>query len=229
MYSHCPCSGTGQKNAEQGEETVYGSGRKTVLYYSLQAFEQSSVIEEVILVTDSTEISYCQKEIIERFHFQKVKKIISGGKERYDSVYQGLLSCDNTDYVFIHDSARPMITEEIIGRGYEDVVTHDASVAAVPAKDTIKIGDEQANVKETIDRSHAWIIQTPQVFSFSLITEAYKRAAMEGMEGITDDAMIAEGYSDRKVHLYLGSYHNLKITTPEDLILAEAILSQREK
>lgn len=197
-----------------------------VLYYSLRCFQESPLIRDMILVTGEDSISYCKKEIVEKYGFTKVSKVIAGGKERYDSVYAGLLACENTDYVFIHDGARPFITEEILERGLAAVRETGACVVGMPSKDTIKLSDETGYVKETPDRSRVWNIQTPQIFEYALIRKAHESIRKTDMTGVTDDAMVVEQETGVRVRLSEGSYQNIKITTPEDLIIAEAFLSK---
>ena len=149
--------------------------------------------------------------------FSKVRHIITGGKERYDSSYAGILECPNSDYVFIHDAARPYITEEILIRTAEEVQKHLAVAVGVPSKDTIKIVDDDGFVTDTPLRKNVWNIQTPQAFSYSLIRAAYEIMLEEGMQGITDDAMVVEASRLARVKLVMGAYTNIKITTPDDL------------
>lgn len=196
-----------------------------VLYYSLRCFQDSSLIQDIILVTGEDVISYCKEEIVKKYHFTKVSAVIAGGKERYDSVYQGLLACKACEYVFIHDGARPFITEEILQRGLDGVQTTGACVIGMPSKDTVKLADSQGFVKETPDRKNVWTIQTPQIFSYPLIKEAHESIRKKDMTTITDDAMVIEQETGVKVCLAEGSYQNIKITTPEDLAVAEAFLA----
>lgn len=193
---------------------------KPVLFYTLRVFENSPVITDIILVTGKDEIEYCQKEIVDKYGFNKVRKIVAGGKERYHSVYEGLQAAEDGDYVFIHDGARPFVDNEVIERAYLAVKEHQACVAAVPVKDTIKIADEEGFAAQTPDRKKVWQMQTPQTFEFHLIKDAYERLLLEEPEGITDDAMVVETMTDHKVKLVEGSYRNIKITTPEDLEIA---------
>lgn len=197
---------------------------KPVIYYSLKCFQESPLIRDIILVTGEESLSYCKEKIVKRFGFSKVKKVTPGGKERYDSVYAGLCACDNTDYVLIHDGARPFVTEEILERTCLSVKETGACVVGMPAKDTIKISDRNKMVESTPAREKVWLVQTPQAFRYSLIKESYESIRCKDMSGITDDAMIVEQESGVKVALVHGSYENLKITTPEDLIIAEAFL-----
>ncbi len=193
---------------------------KPVLYYTLNAFETSPLISEIILVTGKDEIEYCRKEIVEKYGFLKVSKIAAGGKERYHSVHNGIQAVESADYVFIHDGARPFVTHEMIERAYEAVQKYDACVVGMPVKDTIKIADENGFAARTPDRKRVWQIQTPQTFEYHLIKEAYEKLLIEEPEGITDDAMVVETMTERKVKLVEGSYQNIKITTPEDLDIA---------
>lgn len=197
---------------------------KPVIYYSLKCFQESLLIRDIILVTGEESLSYCKEEIVKRFGFSKVKKVTAGGKERYDSVYAGLCACDNTDYVLIHDGARPFVTEEMLERTCLSVKETGACVVGMPAKDTIKISDRNKMVESTPAREKVWLVQTPQAFRYSLIKESYESIRCKDMSGITDDAMIVEQERGVKVALVHGSYENLKITTPEDLIIAEAFL-----
>lgn len=200
-----------------------------VLYYSLKAFEES-IVDDIILVTGKDEISYCREEIIKSYHFTKVKKIIAGGNERYLSVLNAILSIKEEDYqrVLIHDGARPLISQEIINRCIDGIDKYKACVAAVPVKDTIKVANQENLAICTPERKILWAVQTPQAFDASLIIEAYLLLKSEIETGkelmVTDDAMVVETFLKRYVKLIEGSYHNIKITTPEDLIFAENLL-----
>ena len=195
-----------------------------VLCYSLRCFQESPLIRDIILVTGEEHVSWCREEIVEKYGFTKVSAVVSGGKERYDSVYEGLSVCRDTDYVLIHDGARPFIDNAIIERGLAAAAETGASVVGMPSKDTVKIADDEGNVKETPDRSNVWIVQTPQIFRYSLIYDAYTSIREKNMTGITDDAMVAEHETGVKIRFSEGSYRNIKITTPEDLAVAEAFL-----
>ncbi|MCJ7849434.1 MAG: 2-C-methyl-D-erythritol 4-phosphate cytidylyltransferase [Blautia sp.] len=202
---------------------------KPVLYYSLSCFQNSREIEEIIVVTGNDSINFCKQEIIEAYGFSKVKAVIAGGRERYDSVYAGLCACEDSDYVFIHDGARPFLTEDMIRRGKEAVLASGACVIGMPSKDTIKIADENGMVASTPSRSLVWNIQTPQIFSYTAIREAYERARQQNMADITDDAMVMERFGNMKIKLVEGSYENIKITTPEDILVAKKILEKIQK
>lgn len=202
---------------------------RPVLYYSLECFQKSPLIQDIILVTGEEMISYCKKEIVERYNFTKVTKVIAGGKERYDSVYQGLLACEDCDYVFIHDGARPFVTEAMLERGVFGVQETGACAIGMPSKDTIKISDKEGVVQSTPDRSRVWSVQTPQIFAYSLIRSAHESLRRKDMTGVTDDAMVVEQESGVRIRLVEGSYQNIKITTPEDLDIAETFLKKYKK
>ena len=195
-----------------------------VLYYSLRCFQESPLIQDIILVTGEESISYCKEEIVQKYGFTKVSAVIPGGKERYDSVYAGLCECRDCEYVLIHDGARPFVTEEILKRGLQKVKETGACVIGMPSKDTVKLSDEEGYVKETPNRKCVWTIQTPQIFSYSLIREAHDSIRQKDMSKITDDAMVVEQETGAKVALAEGSYQNIKITTPEDLNTAEMFI-----
>ena len=195
-----------------------------VLCYSLRCFQESPLIQDIILVTGEESISYCKEEIVQKYGFTKVSAVIPGGKERYDSVYAGLCECKDCEYVLIHDGARPFVTEEILKRGLQKVKETGACVIGMPSKDTVKLSDEEGYVKETPNRKCVWTIQTPQIFSYPLIREAHDSIRQKDMSKITDDAMVVEQETGAKVALAEGSYQNIKITTPEDLDIAEAFL-----
>lgn len=199
---------------------------KPVLYYSLAAFEES-FIDEIILVAGKDDISYCKEQIVERYGFQKVTKIIVGGAERYLSVYQGLLAAEEADYIYIHDGARPFVDAAILSDAKACVEQYRACVAGMPVKDTIKIVDAEDFAKETPERKYVWQVQTPQVFSYALVREAYDML-MEDQDAysVTDDAMVVETMLNYPVKLFQASYKNIKITTPEDLQIAELFVQR---
>ncbi|MBR7016947.1 MAG: 2-C-methyl-D-erythritol 4-phosphate cytidylyltransferase [Lachnospiraceae bacterium] len=188
-----------------------------IIEKTLRVFEASKVIDEIILVTGEDWVEFCRDEIVAKNDFKKVRAIVVGGAERYDSVYAGLLACPEADYVMIHDGARPFVTEAILERVSEAVKEFDAAAAAVPSKDTVKIADEHGFVVSTPDRRRVWNMQTPQAFNYTLIRGAYEILKESGMTGVTDDAMVIERSGLGRVKLVMGAYSNIKITTPEDL------------
>lgn len=193
---------------------------KPVLFYSLRAFSESEA-DSIILVVGAQEIEYCRKEIVEKYGFYKVTAIVSGGVERYHSVYQGLLAAAGADYVLIHDGARPMIEPETIRQAICMVKRCGACAVGLPVQDTIQLTDEENRIIATPDRRRVWAAQTPQCFSYSLVREAYERAKKAQDASLTDDAMTVKRYTDHPVEMIPGSSRNIKLTTPENLQLVE--------
>lgn len=232
-------AGSGRRMKSSVAKQFMSVAGKPLIWYSLQAVEQSEIIDDCILVTGEEDIPYVQKEIVDRYGFSKVISVAAGGNERYESVANGLecladgdRKCSERDgFVFIHDGARPFLTEEIFRSTYEAVRKYHACVAAVPSKDTVKIADEQGFAASTPDRRRVWNIQTPQVFDTGLALKAYRRLREELPEltargiAVTDDAMVIELFTDTKVKLAEGSYRNMKVTTPEDICIAEAMIA----
>lgn len=213
-------AGQGKRMGTKVQKQYLEIHGKPVLYYSLRVFEESDLIDEIILVVGKNQKEYCEREIVSKYKIGKVKKIVQGGAERYNSVWNGLQEIKD-GYVFIHDGARPFINEEILQRVYEEMLVYKACVVGVPVKDTIKISDAEGFADMTPDRNMLWQIQTPQVFETSLVKEAYKNLMQSDTIKVTDDAMVVEQMLGSKVKLVLGSYKNIKITTPEDLKIAE--------
>lgn len=225
----CLAAGQGKRMESKVQKQYLLIEDKPVLYYALKAF-QDSVVEDVVLVVGAGEEEYCKTEIVDKYAFDKVKAIVVGGKERYHSVFEGLQAVKNADYVLIHDGARPFLTQEIINRCIEGAIEYKACVAGMPVKDTIKLADNDQNIESTPERSRVWLIQTPQAFEYSLIKEAYTMLIEQEKQGkpttipVTDDAMVVEYFLKQKVHLVCGSYENIKITTPEDMRIAEVFV-----
>lgn len=230
-YAVVLSAGTGSRMGSSVPKQYLPLLDRPVIYYSLKAFEDSSYIDEILLVAGADDLSYVKEEIVDKYGFTKITAILAGGKERCFSVANALEKLEGKDgYVMIHDGARPMLTEEIIGRLYEGVHTYEAVCAAVPVKDTIKIVDEEGFAVRTPDRKTVYAVQTPQVFSLPLITGAYEEL-LQNPDAyrnvtITDDAMVAECVYGKKVKMLQGSYENIKITTPEDMEVAKVYLSK---
>lgn len=210
---------------------------RPVIYYALKTFEESAVVDDVVLVVGKEQEEYARIHIVEKYGFHKVRSIVEGGKERYDSVFCGLkaalCSKDGTPvrdgYVFIHDGARPFLNEDMLLRLYDGVEKYRACVAGMPSKDTVKLVDTHNYAQQTPERKYVWSVQTPQVFENSLIMDAYSKMMGEDCEGITDDAMVVERYANIPVKLVEGSYRNIKITTPEDMEIARVFLNGNGK
>lgn len=201
-----------------------------VMSYSLCAFEENPAIDRIVLVTAQEDLDRALKLCLQ-MNLSKVKSIVSGGEMRFQSVFNGLLALpEDTDYVLIHDAARPLLSQQVIRNCIRGAVIHKACAAAVKEKNTIKRSDGSGFAAETLDRSRLYEIQTPQSFSYRLILEAYyklKKTIEEydpDVSRITDDAVIVENMTDCRVALAEGDYRNIKITTPEDMIIAQALI-----
>ncbi len=201
--------------------------RKPILSHTLEKFEQCERIKHIILVVNKNDVTYCKKHIVDPYNVTKVLKIVSGGNERQESVYNGLLVVpESTDYVIIHDGARPFISVQAINKMIDKAEHYKACVMGVKVKDTIKVVDDQNFVSETPKRKMLWAVQTPQIFEADIIKEAYRRAQKEQYCG-TDDAMLVEKYMNLKVKMIEGCYTNIKITTQEDLIIGHSFINQK--
>ncbi|HOA98677.1 MAG TPA: 2-C-methyl-D-erythritol 4-phosphate cytidylyltransferase [Candidatus Atribacteria bacterium] len=202
---------------------------KPVLAHTLDVFERSPWIGEIIVVINSLHEEMFKKEVWEKYGYRKIKKCVSGGETRQDSVYCGVreLKDRGADFVLIHDGVRPLVDDKILARCVEAVVKFEAACCALPCADTIKLSLDGEIIDETLNRQKIWRAQTPQAFRISLIWEALEKAKEEGFQG-TDDSALVERMG-KPVRLVLGSEDNLKITTPQDLILAEELLRWRKK
>lgn len=220
-------AGSGKRMNSQVHKQYLIIQDRPVLYYSLKEF-QDSAVDEIVLVVGKGEEKFCRKEIVDKYGISKVKAIVEGGKERYHSVFEGLKQTSDADYVLIHDGARPFVNQDIIRRCMQEVQKYQACVVGMPVKDTIKIADEEGYAKQTPDRKNVWMIQTPQTFSYALIYEAYEEMLKTEDTAITDDAMVLERIKGKKSKLIEGSYRNIKITTPEDLLIANVYLQHPE-
>ncbi len=199
---------------------------RPVLSYSLNLFEKMGIVDEIVVVTGENEREYCEREIIRRFKYTKVSAVLSGGKERQDSVWVGLRKlAKNTDLVAVHDGARPLLSARVVNSLIKEAQAWGAAVPGINSKDTQKMVDRDGFVRQTLDRNGVFAIQTPQVFNYKELIMAYQKAYEEEFRG-TDDASLFERYIGR-VKVVEGDYNNLKITTPEDMIIAEALLKGR--
>ena len=194
---------------------------KPVLVYTLEKFIYNKSIDEVILVLPEDEVDYCKKEVLQRYSL-KVDRIVIGGKERQDSVFNALEAMEKADMVLIHDGARPFINEKIIEEGIKYANIYGAAAPGVTPKDTIKVKNEDNISVDTPDRNMLVAVQTPQCFKYDEIYQCHRKIKEENAI-VTDDTSVVERYG-HKVYLYEGDYTNIKITTPEDLILAERLI-----
>lgn len=217
-----PAAGRGRRLGEKKDKVFISLGNKPILFYTLKALENSKLINEIILVVGSRHLDYTKNVFLPKFQFTKVSKVISGGRTRAISVSKGLsLLSQDTDLVLIHDGARPFIDKYIIEKTIMEARRSGAAISGVPVKSTVK-RVRGKKVEETVERRGLWEIQTPQVFKKDILLRCYRKFG-ENKFSPTDDAQVLErcGY---KVKVVEGKSSNIKITTPEDLMLAKAIL-----
>lgn len=205
-----------------GEDKVFSVvAGKPVLAHVLDVFQECPVVDRVVLVLTKAGLEQGRR-LVEDQGFSKVTDICPGGERRQDSVAQGLRRLEGCQWVVIHDGARPCIAAGLIERGLAEAGKTGAAIAGLPVKETIKIVDTEGTIQSTPRREDLWVAQTPQIFRSDIIREAYRQRTEE----VTDDAALVEalGYN---VRVYMGSYDNIKITTPQDLALAEIILRNK--
>jgi 2-C-methyl-D-erythritol 4-phosphate cytidylyltransferase len=219
-----PAAGMGKRmGAEINKQYLLLSG-KPILAHTLQLFEDAPFVDDVYVIVPEAEIPYCREHVVEAHGFAKVRQIVAGGAERQHSVMNGLKAvaeAGDDDVVLIHDGVRPFVPVRVLERAVEVARKHDGALVAVPVKDTVKVVMDGI-VKATPPRKELWLAQTPQAFRYSVIMAAHEIAAAERYLA-TDDAALVE-WMGKDVHIVMGDYRNIKITTPEDLVMAEAFL-----
>ena len=219
-----PAAGKGSRMAHSVKKPYLKLAQKPILAHTIQRFEQNSAVDAVFVIVDPADFSECHAAVLHPYPFTKVQELVEGGETRQMSVYNGIraLSSD-VDFVIVHDAVRPFVTDEVIFACLTAANECGAAVAAVPVKDTIKVSNEDSFIVETPARDQLWAVQTPQVFRKSLLEEAHQVAQARQLTA-TDDASLVEqlGFP---VKLVMGSYANLKITTPIDLRVAEMLIS----
>jgi 2-C-methyl-D-erythritol 4-phosphate cytidylyltransferase len=227
-----PAAGIGKRFGREENKPLYPLIDMPLLIWPLKVFQYVEAISEIILVVKKQDIKTVA-QLLDKFAISKVCAIVAGGRERQDSVFKGLKSVKKkTGIILIHDGARPLIQKELIESMINGVEGFDGAIAAIPVKDTIKemvrplISQDNSDISrivlKTLDRSMLWAVQTPQVFRYDKIMEAHERARRENYYA-TDDAALVERYGGN-VRLMLGSCHNIKITTPDDIFIAEALI-----
>jgi len=218
-------AGVGKRMGAATNKQLLLLDNKPIIVHTLQVFEDCRAVDGVYLVVNQKDLPVVQEEILETYRFNKVMKLVIGGRLRQDSVKNGLESIEHPcDIVIIHDGARPFITPSFIEKGIFLMEMYDAIIPAIPVKDTIKVVSKEGFVIKTLERDSLWHVQTPQTFKFDLISKAYKDGISKKLYGY-DDATFLE-YSGKKVKVIEGSSYNIKITTPEDLLTARGILAQ---
>ena len=218
-------AGVGKRMGAATNKQLLLLDNKPIIVHTLQVFEDCRAVDEVYLVVNQKDLPVVQEEILETYRFNKVMKLVIGGRLRQDSVRNGLEAIDHPcDIVVIHDGARPFITPSFIEKGIFLMEMFDAIVPAIPVKDTIKVVSKEGFVVKTLERDSLWHVQTPQTFKYDVISKAYRDGITKKLFGY-DDATFLE-YSGKKVKVIEGSSYNIKITTPEVLVTAKGILAQ---
>ena len=199
---------------------------KPIVFHALREFEACPSIDGIVLVVEKHEIDHARSSIVEAFGCRKVLSIVAGGQKRQDSVWEGIKSLKGgCELVMVHDGVRPFISQGLLQKAVDSTRKTGATVVAVPVKDTIKVASPEKKVLKTLDRETLWAVQTPQTFNHDLLKRAHEEARKDGFYG-TDDASLVERIGV-PVSIIEGSYENIKITTPEDLVLAEALLQKK--
>jgi len=219
--------GCGNRMQMQKNKVYLPIDGSPILSHTLTVFSACRLINEIVVVVPENETDFCLTEIIEPLGMSKAVKISAGGRERQDSVRCGLrVTSADSDYVVVHDGARPLLTLSLLESVIRQAFVSGAAIAAVPVKDTIKIADDAGFVVDTPARDRLWSVQTPQVFRKDILLAAHEYAQVNGIFG-TDDSYLVEKLG-HPVKIVSGDYENIKITTPEDLQIAEAILLGRK-
>ena len=219
-----PAAGSGKRMQAGINKQYLQIGGMPIVGRTIAVFEEMPFVDDIYVITPEQEIPFCRIEVVERYGFSKVRAIVPGGKERQNSVLNGLRAIDGTEenaVILIHDGVRPFISRHILEHAVATAREYDGALVAVPVKDTVKVVRDGI-VRDTPQRETIWLAQTPQAFRYGVIRAAHEMADAEGFLG-TDDASLVERMGS-EVHIVLGDYRNIKITTPEDLVLAEAFL-----
>lgn len=216
-------AGQGQRMDADMPKQFLNLKDKPILVHTLEKFDEVEDIDKIVVVTMGEYMDHVKNDILSMYHFKKPIMVIRGGSERQESVYRGIMSLGlDTDIVVIHDGVRPFVTGDMIQRTIDAAIEDEAAVVGVPIKDTIKEVDDDGYVIDTLYRDIMWNVQTPQTFKYDVIRGAHEFAEKHGIYG-TDDAMLVERL-DIPVKMVMGSYKNIKITTKEDMVVAEAFL-----
>lgn len=203
-------------------------GGVPLIVHTLEIFQSNSLITEIILLIPNNEIDYCKKEIVSCNRFTKLKKIVSGGEKRQDSVFNGLKWVSpEIDIIVVHDGVRPFLTKELLETTITEAQKKGAAIVAIPIKDTLKEISGQGIVGKGINRDLLWRIQTPQAFKKEIIVRAFEKAGQDNFYATDESTLVTR--LGAPVYVVSGSELNIKITTPEDLILGESILQSLQK
>jgi len=223
-----PAAGTGIRMGKHRPKQFLDVDGRPLLALTLEKFQVCPAVDTVIVVAPQKDVTYCQREIVEKHRLTKVEKVVPGGERRQDSVRLGI-EASGGDYglVLVHDGVRPLVAPDLIVRVVEAAQKHRAVITGLAAKETVKEIDENALVVKTYDRQKVWLVQTPQVFRYEDILMAHRRAVEEGWEEVTDDALLVEKMGI-PVRIVEGSEDNIKVTTPRDLELVNFLVKRQK-
>jgi 2-C-methyl-D-erythritol 4-phosphate cytidylyltransferase len=217
--------GTGRRMGSSTNKQFLLLDNRPIIVHTLQVFQECRAVDGIYLVVNHKDLPVIQEEILETYRFNKIMKLVIGGRLRQDSVRNGLEAIDEPcDVVIIHDAARPFVSPSFVEKSIFLMEMFDAIIPAIPVKDTIKVISKEGFVTKTLERDSLWHIQTPQTFKYSLVVKAYREGMGKKLCGYDDSTFIE--HLGKKVKVVEGSPYNIKITTPEDLIIAKGILSQ---
>lgn len=223
-----PCAGQGKRMGSKVSKPYIEIWGRPLVTYTLDAFQAHPHIDEIVMVVRKEDLDYCRKNIVDKYRFTKVKAVVAGGKERQDSIFLGMSLLDEkTEWVVVHDGARPLVTKEILERALKTAWQKGSAVVGVPAKDTIKKVNDDLTVSETPERKTLWQVQTPQIFRKETLLNAYEQSTLNNWQ-VTDDASLVEKLGE-KVYMVKGEYTNIKVTTPEDIFFVKEMIRMKRQ
>lgn len=224
-----PAAGSGQRMGGALPKPFLQLRGREILARTLDVFECCGVVDEVWVIVPEAHLVRCQQTVVERYGFQKVQGVVAGGATRQASVWQGLQQVgDEVELVMVHDGVRPFVSQLLLQETLRHAMLFGAAIAAVPLKDTLKRVAETGEVTGTVPRDGLWRIQTPQAFQRHVLQAAFVYALAQGLDA-TDEAGLVEAYGQQQVQVVPGMESNVKVTTPDDLIMCEGLLDQMER
>jgi 2-C-methyl-D-erythritol 4-phosphate cytidylyltransferase len=225
VYAIVVAAGDGKRMGSKVKKPYIELAGRPLLFYALKNIIDSSLITGIVLVAGNGLVDYCQQNIVEAYGLDSVLSVVEGGAQRQDSVCCGLkVLPSDAEMIMIHDGVRPFVSCRIIKETIAAAIEYGAAITGVRVKDTIKMVDESYRIMQTVDRNGLWAVQTPQVFKAKLLRDCYDKAMYRGFYG-TDDASVIE-WAGFEVKIIEGEYENIKITTPFDMIVAEAMIKK---
>jgi 2-C-methyl-D-erythritol 4-phosphate cytidylyltransferase len=220
-------AGLGRRMQQDTPKTYLQLAGKPILIHTLEVFEKVPEVHEVLVVVHPEDLEFCQEEVIDPYPLKKVLRLVPGGKERQDSVYHALKvlkkEAADLDVILVHDGVRPLVDPALVRKVVAAARRHGGAILGIPCQDTLKRVNSKGVVVDTVDRQELWQVQTPQAFQAALLWRAYQEAMERGFYA-TDEAALVEALGETVV-VVPGTCLNLKITTPDDLKIAEAILA----